>query len=105
MRSKDNWMICACGRKAYGAKLHFLGQDIDGWKCKCGEDYHDPVQAERLLLMNKLKNAGIEVKLGRIKSNLIVRIPKRIEQALELRKGEKLILKIAGEKKIEMLTA
>src|SRR3989338_10192779 len=103
MKDNENWMICKCGRKAYGAKLHFLGFEMDGWRCKCGEEYHDPIQAQRLLLWNKLKNAALEVKLGRIRSNLIVRIPKRIEEALGLKKGEKIMLKVISEKKLEMV--
>ncbi|MBI2529921.1 MAG: AbrB/MazE/SpoVT family DNA-binding domain-containing protein [Candidatus Diapherotrites archaeon] len=104
MKDNENWMICArCGKKAYGARLRIQGSEIDGWKCKCGEEYLEPIQAERLLLQNKLKSAALEVKLGRIRSNLIVRIPKRIEEALELKSGEKVMLKVISEKKLEMI--
>ena len=61
------------------------------------------MQAERILLMNKLKREAFQAKLGRIKSNLIVRIPKAMEQALGLKQGEEVTLKIKG-KTIEIST-
>lgn len=40
---------------AYGS-LKFNEHDIDGWKCnKCGDIYYNTEQAQRILLLNKLK--------------------------------------------------
>lgn len=94
-----------CGTAAKEVKLSFLGHKIDGWRCgKCGEEYHDPVQAEKILLLNKLKKAEFGVKVGQIRSNLIVRIPKEVQKALGLEKGEELTLRIPSKQKIELIT-
>lgn len=82
----------------------FNGYSIDGWKCGCGEVYFNPEQAQKILLLNKLKKEEVKVKLGKIRSNLILRLPKAIETVLNLRKGEKVTLKIEG-KALKILTS
>ena len=77
-------------------KIKFNEYEIPGWKCFCGEIYYEPKQAEKILLLNKLKNQPIKVKLGQIRSNLILYLPKDIEKALSLHKGENVSLKIDG---------
>lgn len=84
-----------CGKKMnYMKKLKFNNYILDGWKCSCGEIYFNPEQAQRILLLNKIKKEHIKVKLGRMRSNLILRLPKEIETALGLHKGEKVTLKV-----------
>jgi len=97
--TKEKGMKCInCGKIAKSVKLSFQGQKIEGWKCSCGEEYFDPAQAQRILHQNKMKYQIIEAKLGKIKSNLILRIPKAIEEALGLEKGEKIKMKIKDSK-------
>ena len=86
-----------CGKAAKPAKLKFQGQPIEGWKCKCGESYFDPDQAQRILLLNKIKKEAFKVKVGKVRSNLIVRIPKKISDALELKDGNEVTLKVDGQ--------
>ncbi len=74
--------------------IDFNGSKIDGYRCSCGEVYFDPEQAQRVLLMNKLQKGLVKAKLGRIRSNLILRLPKDIETALQLEQGEEVTLKI-----------
>lgn len=93
-----------CGKTARPSKLRFQGNTIDGWKCKCGESYFDPGQAQRILLLNKIRKEAFRVKVGKIRSNLIVRIPKTIADALELKNGEEVTLKVEGKKDIRILT-
>ena len=81
----------------YKKDMNFNGYRIDGWKCSCGEIYYETEQAEKVLLANKLKNEIIKAKLGRIRSNLILRLPKEVESALGLKQGESVIIKLEGE--------
>ena len=84
-----------CGKKMeYVKGLKFNEFKIDGWKCDCGEIYFNPEQAQRILLLNKLRKETIKAKLGKIRSNLILRFPKSIETALGLEKGEEVAIKI-----------
>lgn len=94
-----------CGGVAEKAKLSFQGVDIDGWRCECGEEYFDPEQAERILLLNKLKDESFEVTLGKSRSNLIIRIPTKVQAALGLKPGETVKLKIEDAKKLGLTVA
>lgn len=99
---KDGMGCPKCGGWAKPAKLHFQSFDIDGWKCKCGEEYFHPAQAQRILLLNKLEKQAIKAKVGQIRSNLIIRVPKQIQEALNLKKGEEVKLRVLNFHKIEV---
>ncbi len=103
-KTQAKGLSCAnCGKIAKETKLRFQNKILDGWKCaNCGEEYFEPLEAEKILLLNKLQKSGFDVKLGQIKSNLIVRIPKEAQKALNLHKGEILKLKVASPHKIEL---
>ena len=82
----------------YIKSLPFNESKIDGFKCKsCGQIFFDPEQAQNILLLNKLKKEKFKAKLGRVKSNLILRLPKDIEAALNFQKGEEVVLKIENK--------
>ncbi|MFH1895338.1 MAG: AbrB/MazE/SpoVT family DNA-binding domain-containing protein [archaeon] len=103
---KKKGLKCRCGFLARETKLNFLGYSIKGWKCgKCKEEYHDPEEAEKILLLNKLKKTEFEVKIGQIRSNLIVRIPREVQKALSLEKGEALVLRVSSNQKIELISS
>ena len=74
--------------------IKFNDHRIDGWKCYCGEIYYDPEQAQKVLLLNKLKKEVLRAKLGKIRSNLILRLPKDLEHAFNLQKGESVLIKV-----------
>ena len=87
-----------CKKKMqYRKGLRFNEYRIDGWKCSCGEMYFDSEQAQRVLVLNKLKKQAIRAKLGRNRSNLILRLPRDIEEALGFEQGKEVLLKIDGE--------
>jgi len=88
----------------YVKGLKFNEYHIDGWKCKCGEIYYESEQVQRILLINKLKKAKIKVKLGQNKNNLILRIPKAVENAIGLKKGKEIELKLNNDDNIVINT-
>jgi CxxC motif-containing protein len=100
----DGMKCVSCGKTARPAKLNFQGQKIDGWRCSCGEEYFDPEQAQRILLLNQVRKEQFRVKVGRVRSNLILRIPKRIADALELNDGEEVIIRVESGNEIRVLT-
>lgn len=81
----------------YAKEIPFNEYSIDGWKCKCGEIYFNTERAQKVLILNKLKKSFVKVKLGRIRSNLILRLPKIIEEALGFKKGELVKLKVEND--------
>lgn len=94
-----------CGSIAEKARLSFQGVEIDGWRCKCGEEYFNPEQAERILLLNKLKDESFEVAIGKSRSNLIIRIPAKVQAALGLEPGKTVKLKVEDAKKLGLIVA
>lgn len=98
------WMGCICGKKAkYVKHMKFNGYDIDGWHCNhCGEEYFNPEKAEVILLLNQIKKKGYILKLGQIKSNLILRIPKEVSDVLKLDKGREVTFKLKNDHSFEV---
>lgn len=87
-----------CGKTMKFVKeMKFNEYSIDGCKCSCGEIYYDPEQAQKVLLLNKLKKEVLKAKLGKIRSNLILRLPKDLEHAFNLEKGEDVLIKVEGK--------
>jgi hypothetical protein len=87
-----------CKRKmSFKKGIPFNEHRIDGFTCTCGEVFFDPEQAERVLLLNKLKKQKITSTLGRIKSNLILRLPKDVENALGFEQGEEVELSVVDQ--------
>jgi hypothetical protein len=101
-----NGMKCyRCGGIAKFRKgIRFGRYKIDGWECKCGEAYFDPVQAERILFINKLKKHKFHLKLSQVRSNLVLRIPKGVSDVLNLHKGEEVEFGLEDDNKIVIKT-
>lgn len=78
----------------FAKSLKFNRSKADGWKCKCGEVYYEPEQAQKILLLNKLRKELLRAKLGRNRSNLILRLPKDLEKALNLKEKDEVIIKM-----------
>lgn len=90
-------------RMEYRENLKFNQYRLSGWKCaSCGEIYFNPEEAEKILLLNKLKKQVIRAKLGRIRSNLILRLPKDIEEVLNLKKGKEVSMRVEGKNLVIM---
>lgn len=81
------------------------GAKVRGWECpKCREAALHPDDAQRMLLLNKLKR-GLPVKIGELGKSLVVRIPKEMAQLYKLSKGEHLTIKAESDKRIGLETA
>lgn len=104
MRKKG--LKCACGGTATPKrKMHFNSYLIDGWKCsRCGEVYYDSDQAQKILILNKLKKQKFHLKLNKVRSNLILRIPKEVSDVLELEDGSEVEFSLKDDDKILIST-
>ncbi len=102
MKRNEKVKSCVvCGGGLKPVKSRFQGFEIDAYKCvKCGEELFDPLQAEKILEANKAMQSVFKVVLGQIQSNLIVRIPVQVSQALDLKKGEELELEVGDKNSI-----
>ncbi len=94
-------MNCVCGKIAqHKERLKFNSYELDGWECSCGEVYYNPEKAEKILLFNKLQKMKYHLKLSKVKSNLILRIPKEVGDALNLENGDEIELALKNTKEI-----
>lgn len=100
---KKNGIRCSCGSTAAPEKkMPFNSYFVDGWKCrKCGQVYFDTEQAQKILLLNKLKRHVFRLKLNKVRSNLILRIPKEVSDVLDLKEGSE--VEFCLEEKDKML--
>jgi len=81
----------------YVKGLEFNEHEVAGWRCVCGEVYFNPEQAQKILLLNRLKREVIKARLGRTRSNLILRLPRDVEVALDFHQGEEVLLKVEDD--------
>ncbi|MBI2584061.1 MAG: AbrB/MazE/SpoVT family DNA-binding domain-containing protein [Candidatus Aenigmarchaeota archaeon] len=102
---RDMWdaeHTCTCGEKMHKKKFVLEGIEVRGWECrKCGEADLHGADAQKVLVLNKLKK-GIPVKVGELGESLIIRFPKELAEYYKIEKGESLILKAENDKKIEI---
>jgi len=101
MKTRDLWNaehIChECGIKMEKKRFKLEGILVRGWKCKkCHETILHPEDAQRVLVLNKLK-AGIPVKVGELGSSLIVRLPKQIAEYYHIKAGKIVSLGVSGK--------
>jgi len=76
------------------------GMKLRGWECgKCKETVLHPEDAQKMLVMSKLKR-GLPVKIGELGQSLIVRIPVEMAKLYELRKGEEILMKAESNTRI-----
>lgn len=101
---KSKAMKCVCGKTAkYKRGMHFGKHRIDGWECKyCKEVYFDPEQAQKILILNKLKNKGFRIKVNKVRSNQIIRLPKEI--SIVLNNPKEVNLRLINEKEVMIST-
>ena len=106
MDDKDELKCIKCGKWATPNTFSIEGFDVRGWKCNnCDESYLHPGDAQRVLSYNKLKKETIKAKLSYSGNSLIVRIPSKIVNALDLKKGEEIMLSLEGPNKISIVLA
>ena len=83
--------------------LTMEGTNVRVWECaKCDEVILHPEDAQRMLVLNKLKN-GLSVKIGELGNSLVVRIPKELAVMYKMTKGGEIRLKAHDNKIIEMV--
>lgn len=82
--------------------LTIEGINVRGWECiKCKDAVLHPDDAQKMLLVNKLKR-GLSVKIGELGKSLIVRIPKEVANLYNLSKGEQITMKAENNNTIEL---
>lgn len=79
-------------------KFHIEGIDVRGWRCQeCGEEFLHPEDAEKALMVNKLKR-GLTVTVGQLGKAKIIRLPQEIARFYRIKKGEEVEVKLENRR-------
>lgn len=93
-------MKCECGNEMKKARVEVVpGMLSEAYKCeKCGElEFTEKQMREALELKEKALELAVVRKIGLVGGSLVIRIPKPVKKALNLKKGEP--VKITVERK------
>ena len=92
-------IVCVCGASTErSADIRFNGFVTGGWKCAaCGEEYGDPEKTEQTLVLNRLRQHSKTLKLNKVRSNLVMRIPVEVSEVFGLQDGDSVELRIVGD--------
>lgn len=91
---KDKTKCLKCKVMMKNEIFNIKGFKVRGYKCpKCKDEVYFGDDLNKVLVYNKLKK-GIPVKVGVLGSSLVMRIPKEVSEALDIKKGRKVVLKI-----------
>ncbi len=95
--STEKKMKCLCGKLAEETHVNLDGHRIKAWKCKdCDEEYLDSAEAQFLLMRKKMEKRPLTATVGVLGDSYIIRIPKEIVEFMQIRKGEKAKITLAG---------
>lgn len=98
----DELKCAKCGSWAKPDRFRIEGLAVRGWRCACGESYLNPVDADRALAYNRLKNEVVRSKVSFSGNSLIVRLPTALAKALGLEKGGPLEIRLDGPDRISI---
>jgi len=97
-KEKDELKCDNCGSWAKPTYLSLEGHKVRGWKCsRCDMEYIHPEDAQKILASNKLRKQMVEVKVGKLGSNQIMRFPQEVTHALNVHAGDLAIIKLSGK--------
>ncbi|MBI4344848.1 MAG: AbrB/MazE/SpoVT family DNA-binding domain-containing protein [Euryarchaeota archaeon] len=95
-------MICPGDKVEMEKKtFHMEGFEVRGWRCrKCGEEAFHGEDAEIYLLHKKLQKEPAKAKVGVLGKSTVLRIKKEIAEALGLKKGTEVEVRIEPPRKV-----
>ncbi len=87
----ENTIMCnECSAKTKKNVIRKDGFEIRVWQCqKCGKEWYHPIDSNRYLQWNKLRNEKFKVKLRQVGNSFAVSIPKELVRFEQLKTGEK----------------
>ncbi len=95
-------MKCECGEVMEKKRVEVAGILSEGYKCpKCGEVEFTEKQMRKMLAQKeKLLKIAVTRKIGQVGGSLVLRIPRSVEEALNLEKGEDVKIIVENKKMI-----
>ncbi len=85
---KKEKIKCQCGKWTRPKYFNMEGFKVRGSECSsCGEIYFNAEDANKVLIFNKIKNEVLTGKVAKAGNSYVVRLPKKLIDALNLTVG------------------
>ncbi len=95
---------CQCGEWTKPKEFNIDGFKMRGSEClACGETYFNPEDANQALIYNKIKNEVLTGKVAKSGNSIVVRLPKRLVEALNLTAGETVTISFENPKTVKLV--
>lgn len=103
-------MRCICGKEAKKGKISVKVYGIDigqfeGYKCECGEELFDEKtvgEIEKRSMELGIFGLGVKEKVSASGNSLIIRVPKKLAEFLNIKKGSSVYIEPEGKDKIKV---
>ena len=101
-KTKKKTITCfRCGSSMKPNSIKLGDISVRSWRCpKDGEEILHPRDAQKALLINKIKKRGLELKIGILNNAPYLRFPKGFFAFFQ--KGDEVIVKVVSEKVIKL---
>jgi hypothetical protein len=101
---KNEKIKCQCGEWTEPKEFNLNGFRIRGSECPaCGEAYFNPEDANQALIYNKLKNETLTGKIAKSGNSIVVRLPKKLVDALNLTAGSTVTLQLEDPRTLKII--
>jgi ribosomal protein S27AE len=98
---KGERVDCTCGTRTVPKYFKMEGLKVRGSECpKCGEIYFNSEDANRLLIFNKIRHEIMSGKVTKAGNSYVLRLPKKLVDALGLTVGSELEISLDSPTKI-----
>ena len=95
---------CQCGQWTEPKEFNIDGFKMRGSECPaCGETYFNSEDANQALIYNKIKNEVLTGKVAKSGNSIVVRLPKRLVEALNLTAGATVTLCLEDPKTVKIV--
>jgi hypothetical protein len=95
---------CQCGEWTEPKEFNIDGFKIRGSECPaCGETYFNAEDANQALVYNKIKNEVLTGKVAKSGNSFVVRLPKKLVEALNLTAGATVTLCVEDPKTVKIV--
>lgn len=101
---KKEKIKCQCGKWTRPKYFNMEGIKVKGSECSgCGEIYFNAEDANKALIFNKIKNEVLTGKVAKSGNSYVVRLPKKLIDALNLTAGTTVKISIENPTTVKLI--
>ena len=101
---KKEKIKCQCGKWTKPKEFTLDGFKVRGSECPgCGEIYFNAEDSNKALIYNKIKNEILTGKVAKSGNSYVIRLPKRLVDALSISVGSTVEISIENPKTVKIV--